>query len=448
MADQAELTFVDASTNPFLHGMHAPVTDELDVGSLAVSGRIPPELHGSYLRNGPNPQFAPIGSYAYPFDGDGMIHEVSFAERRASYRNRWVVTDGLAAERAMGHALWGGVFTPNASNDKRCANNTVVRHGGRLLALDGFGLPYRLNDELFTIEPYDADGKLPSVMGAHTKLDPATGELHWIACSRTAPEVVYGVLSSGGDVTFSTKIGVPAPALVHDFAITETSIVLLVPPVVFASDGTVRWQPALGTRVGVLPRGADGLRTHWTKTTPFYVSHIANAWSEHGATYIDFIRYAGFSELGEPEGTPNLHRLRVDPVGKVAQASLVDFPCEMPVIDGRMLGRRHRFTYCAAQTGDSSDGANALLRYDTDSRAIATCDFGADSWVGEPLLVPRPGWTAEDDAWLLAYVQAPDRDGTDLVIIDAGAFADGPVAKVHLPQRVPPGSHGTWLPAR
>jgi carotenoid cleavage dioxygenase-like enzyme len=64
--------------------------------------------------NGPNPKFPPLGSYTYPLDGDGMIHGVWLADGKARYRNRYVLTEGLAAEMKAGSALWGGVMTPAA----------------------------------------------------------------------------------------------------------------------------------------------------------------------------------------------------------------------------------------------------------------------------------------------------------------------------------------------
>jgi carotenoid cleavage dioxygenase len=48
-------------TSQFLTGLFAPVHDELDVHDLPVTGSIPPQLHGVYMRNGANPQFAPLG---------------------------------------------------------------------------------------------------------------------------------------------------------------------------------------------------------------------------------------------------------------------------------------------------------------------------------------------------------------------------------------------------
>lgn len=40
-----------------LTGRFAPVTEEVDAVDLEVTGELPDELDGVYLRNGPNPRF-------------------------------------------------------------------------------------------------------------------------------------------------------------------------------------------------------------------------------------------------------------------------------------------------------------------------------------------------------------------------------------------------------
>ena len=50
------------------------------------------------------------------------------------------------------------------------------------------------------------------------------------------------------------------------------------------------------------------------------------------------------------------------------------------------------------------------------------------------------------EGWLLTYVHDEAEDRSDLVVLDAGNVAAAPVATVHLPQRVPAGFHGNWLP--
>jgi carotenoid cleavage dioxygenase-like enzyme len=67
----------DPAGSPFLNGIFAPTQSELDETPVAViSGAVPADLDGTYYRNGPNSRFAPLGSYTYPLDGDGMLHAV------------------------------------------------------------------------------------------------------------------------------------------------------------------------------------------------------------------------------------------------------------------------------------------------------------------------------------------------------------------------------------
>lgn len=101
---------VDAepTVNPWLQGNFAPVDDELTTGALPVTGEIPSALTGEYLRNGFNPAVTPRPSYHW-FDGDGMIHGVRLDGGTATYRNRWVQTKGLQAERRAGRSLFGGM---------------------------------------------------------------------------------------------------------------------------------------------------------------------------------------------------------------------------------------------------------------------------------------------------------------------------------------------------
>lgn len=60
------------------------------------------------------------------------------------------------------------------------------------------------------------------------------------------------------------------------------------------------------------------------------------------------------------------------------------------------------------------------------------------------MLVPADADAEEDEGWLVGLVIDAVADTTDLVIIDARRFEDAPVARVHLPHRVPLGFHGNW----
>jgi Retinal pigment epithelial membrane protein len=45
----------------------------------------------------------------------------------------------------------------------------------------------------------------------------------------------------------------------------------------------------------------------------------------------------------------------------------------------------------------------------------------------------------------MAFLHNPDRGAADLVILAAQDFTSQPVARVHLPARIPIGFHGSWI---
>ena len=133
---------LDPTISPYLQGNFAPTFDEIDVAGLEVTGEIPSALRGVYMRNGANQAFPPIGKY-HLFDGDGMIHALYLEDGTARYKNRFVESRGLLAEREAGRALFGGLSNfvmPDPDTlakvgiMKNTANTNVIRHAGRYLA--------------------------------------------------------------------------------------------------------------------------------------------------------------------------------------------------------------------------------------------------------------------------------------------------------------------------
>ena len=45
----------------------------------------------------------------------------------------------------------------------------------------------------------------------------------------------------------------------------------------------------------------------------------------------------------------------------------------------------------------------------------------------------------------MGFVYDSSKDSSDLVILDASNVSAKPVARIHLPQRVPFGFHGSWI---
>ncbi len=85
-------TLPEDDDHPYRTGAWRPQSVEYDAADLDVTGELPADLYGVYLRNTENPLHPAIVRY-HPFDGDGMIHKVSFRDGKVSYANRFVRTE-------------------------------------------------------------------------------------------------------------------------------------------------------------------------------------------------------------------------------------------------------------------------------------------------------------------------------------------------------------------
>lgn len=461
-----------ALSSPYLQGIFAPVHDETDVSGLAVvQGKVPVDLAGTYLRNGPNPRFAPIGSYTFPIDGDGMVHGVWFADGVVRYRNRFVETPALRAEERLGRAVWPGLMTfdpPPASlvgdtlgaTIKDLPDINVVRHGGRILALAEGNRPFELTPDLATVGPWTFDGALPKGLCAHPKVDPLTGELIVFRYDFVEPFLTWAVVGADGTVTRpETPVEIDGTYMIHDCAITADHLVVFVCPFRFDLAAAMRgepvlaWEPDRGTRIAVIPR--DGSDVTWFEVDTFWVWHVANAFadtSDDGVTItVDFCRWdRPVLGGGDTDPAGSVQRVRLDLDRRAADLTAIDDRiAEFPRVDDRVVGRRHRYLYTAAVDGPEppTPGTwNALQRFDIETgrhdvrRGHRVC-------FGEPVFAPRANGSGEDDGYVLSYAYDTATLDTTLLVLDAGAIATEPVATIRMPQRVPFGLHGTFMPA-
>jgi carotenoid cleavage dioxygenase-like enzyme len=450
--------------NRFLDGSFAPVKEEITASDLPVTGQVPAELSGRYLRNGPNPLGLDDPNYHW-FVGAGMVHGVRLRDGRAEwYRNRWVRSKAVAA--ALGEQWPGG---PVHENLDFAANTHVIAHGGRTLAtVEAGALPYELSYELGTIGPCDFGGTLPGGFAAHTRLDHRTGDLHAIAYFWAWDHVQHVVVDAAGTVTRTTDIAVPDGPMMHDFALTGRYVVLLDLPVTFSLDAVSAgkempyvWNPEHQARVGLLPRDGSPA-VQWIEIAPCWVFHCLNAYdNDDGQVVLDLCQYDpsfDVSTLWSAHGPVTLDRWVIDPAaGTVTQQRLDDRWQEFPRVDDRVVSRAHRYGYSAVigqvaravtAAGDFADDAfaNAILKHDLDHGTVQAHEFGRDATVGEAVFAPASPDAAEDDGYVLAFAHNPERGAADLVILAAQDFTAEPVARIHLPARIPLGFHGSWIP--
>jgi carotenoid cleavage dioxygenase len=431
----------------WVSGNFAPVVEERTEHRLEVSGAIPPELRGRFFRNGSNPQ---SGASLHWFLGNGMIHGVELRDGRATwYRNRYVRTPLFLDPGGDG-------LTPEGTPDRTrsLANTHVIAHAGRILALEEGHLPFEVTRELDTVGPHDFGGKLATAMTAHPRVCPVTGELLFFGYGAVPPYLTYHRVAADGRLVQSEEIEVPGPTMMHDWNVTRNHVVFMDLPMVFDLEllqkggMPIRWDDAYGARLGVMPRDGTNADVVWYEIEPCYVFHPMNAYEDGDRIVIDVARFPRFEMAGEGDAKPAvLHRWIIDrAAGKVVEQPIDDRPADFPRVPDAVTGLRHRYGYMMStgERGPETFGER-LYKYDLSSGRSWTHELGAGMQAGEPVPAAVPGARGEDEGYLLTFVYDRSTDRSDLLILDASRFDAAPVARVHLPCRVPNGFHGSWI---
>jgi carotenoid cleavage dioxygenase len=448
--------------NPFLSGIHAPMTEELTLTGLAVTGTIPPGLNGRYLRIGPNPVNPDPASYHW-FIGDGMVHALAVHDGRAAwYRNRWIRSDAVAKARGVERA-------PGPRHVFDTVNTNVVDIGGRTFALVEAGsYPVELGETLDDQAYNPFGGSLKDSFTAHPHRDPATGEHHAICYDAHDPETIrHVVVDATGHVVREQPIAVRHGPMIHDCALTARYVVVLDLPCTLSLKTLIaghgfpyRWNPAHPARVGLMPRHGTQEDVIWCPVAPGYVFHVANAFdAPDGTVVMDVCAYDSMFAEGpqganvqgpDADASPRgLERWTIDPVGKTVAIATIDSSAqEFPRLDERFFGREYRYAWSLAiptEAEQTFPGETRLYAHDLVAGTRQVHDFGPDRYPGEFVFVPESAGADEGHGWLIGLVVDMAQGTTECVILDARRFEHAPVAVIHVPHRIPAGFHGNWI---
>jgi len=437
-------------TPAHLRGNGRPVTEEQTLTDLKVTGSIPSELDGRYVRNGPNPL---TGMSAHPFFGDGMLHGIRLQDGEAKwYRNRYVQTPFITNPDV-------DVMDPSVMMDMKSskANTHVFGHAGKLLALEEGHFPYVVDGNLDTVGPTDFGGVLKGSFTAHPKVCPVTGELLAFGYSAMEPYLRYLRVSAEGELVQTENITVGGPTMMHDFNITENNVIFMDLPAVFdmnlAMSGgmPIRWDDDYPARFGVMPRNGTDDQVVWYDINPCYVFHPMNSYEDGEKIVLDVARFSHmWRESTFDFPSPELWRFTIDTAsGKVHEEQIDDRSAEFPRVADDVVGLRHRYGYMMSMSGDNDDPASAsgaILKYDRETGQSSDIEFGQGTACGEPVFAPAADPQSEDDGYLMTYVYDAASDSSRFVVMDAKSMDQEPVASVDLP-RIPGGFHGSWIPA-
>lgn len=463
--------------NPYLHGVYAPTTSELDVSGLAVEGELPADLGGAYFRNGPNPVFQPKNRY-HPFDGDGMIHGVYFRDGVASYRNRYVDTLALQGEHRDGRSISPGVMGPfdyelSPFGIKDTSNTDVFFYDGDLMSLwYNAGHPYRVDaHKLNTRGYFDLKGRDHRRLSAHSKVDPATGELLFFDYGNEPPYMTYGVANARGELQHEVAIDLPGPRLPHDIGVSRNYTILHDLPFFHDMDvlrkhgyRVLTFHRDMPIRFGIIPRHGAGSEVRWFECEPGYILHTSNCWEEGDWLIMDGCRSTNpmpDAQPGEGELASMLAYMRLEAnnyrwrfnlrTGEVREGDIDDLNTEFNKTNPLYMGLKSRFAYHQRiplhHEGGYTLRFTGLVKYDNDSGRRWQWDYGPGVFGSEAVFAPRTGATSdspEDDGYVITLVTDSNTWQSHCLVFDATDIEAGPVARVRLPHRVPYGFHATW----
>ncbi len=462
--------------------------NEYDYWIDEIEGEIPKDLNGTLFRNGPG--LLEVGGVPvrHPFDGDGAISAFSFKDGRAHYRNRFVRTEGYVKEKEAGNFVYRGVFgtqKPGGWIDnafdfrlKNIANTNVIYWGDRLLALWEAAEPHSLKPEnLETIGLEYLDGVLEpgDAFAAHPWIDPSCELDDGAPCLVTfgiktgfSSNITIYEFNPAGKLLRRHSHVIPGFAFIHDFAITPNYCIFFQNPVSFnplpfllgfkGAGECVNFQPGKKTRIVLIPRKPpfDKNNVKIFETRSGFIFHHANAFESGDKVCVDSVTYQNLPQIEanisfkdvdfDVLAPGQLWRFSVDlPTGSVDSKLIESRCCEFPYVHPNKAGREHRYIFLGAAHNPTGNAPlQAILKLDVQSGDRSLHSFAPKGYVSEPIFVPKPNATSEDEGWVLTLVYDASHHRSDLVILDGQNLQGDAIATLHLKHHVPYGLHGNW----
>ena len=461
--------------------------NEYDYFIDEIEGKVPEALQGTLFRNGPGLLDVQGTPLQHPFDGDGMICAVSFLPNgKVHFRNRFVRTEGYIQEQKAGKMLYRGVFGTQKpggfinnifdTNIKNIANTNVIYWGKKLLALWEAAEPYRLDpNTLETIGIDYLDGVLSAgdSISAHPCFDPSCefdkGQpclVNYSIKPGLSSKITIYEFAPDGSLLRRHSHTIPGFSFIHDFAITPHYCLLLQNSVSFnplpyilgfkGAGECVNFHPEKPSKLIIIPRTSPYEKMKVLETNSGFIFHHVNAFEEENNIYLDSICYDSLPQV-QPDSDyketdfdsldpGQIWRFKIDlNSDKIDQEMLESRCCEFPYVNPNNVGRKYRYLFTGTAHQDQGNAPlQAILKLDLLTGEKQLHSFAPNGFVSEPIFVPKPNATNEDQGWVLVMVYDGNKHRSDIVILDGENLEKEAIATLHLKHHIPYGLHGNW----
>ena len=305
---------------------------------------------------------------------------------------------------------------------------------------------------------------------AHPRVD-VDGSVWNFGYASGAGLMVLWHVGADGALLSAGRVAVDPMTMPHDFVVTESHLVLLLPPFHYRPERRAEgflnlheWRPEDPCRVLVVDK--NDLSSHYFLELPAqWIFHFGNAW-EDGAGIIRFdaarapdpgIMTHTFTEImrGNPsyrDASPARHyQYRIDTRARtIVEEAMLDpgLYSEFPCVDPRVGCRRYRkLVFLSQREGvPAAHGMlNELSLFDMENGQRGFFRYPDEQIPEEHLYVPRPGSEPETSGWILGTAYDWKRRVHVLNLFDAEGIADGPMAAAELPYAIPLGLHGKFV---
>ena len=474
---------------PYFVNQFLPVRTEADVQDLTVEGEIPSALQGDFVRIQPDPLYPPrLGDDLF-FHGEGAVTRFRFRDGNVDLKQRYVKTERYKLATEARRSLFGKFrngYTNDPSVEQRNytrANTNIIPFNGKLLAMEEDSRPYAMDpDTLDTLGLYDFEGQcLTHTFTSHSKFDPVTGNLighSYEAKGDGSDDICYLEFDTqSGEKVREIWVKSPYVGAMHDFTFTNNYVIFPLQPLKVDLKGIKEggnynvWDPDQELLIGIMRRDGDGTDLQWVSTEPAMPGHCVNAYEEGDLIHLDMgIAYGNpFSFMPDKNGyatpLPELRspmtRTTFDMAASPATASkqtILEVPIEFGRIDERYIAQPYTYGFFAHV--DFSQGYdfesygpppmfifNALAKVNMQTGEMETWGTSPHVRFQEAIFVPRSENAPEGDGFVLSVMTDLQSNQSELVILDATKFTEGPVARIKSPLRMRFGLHGNWVPA-
>jgi all-trans-8'-apo-beta-carotenal 15,15'-oxygenase len=454
-----------------------------------VAGVLPDGLTGTFVRNGSG--LVQIGpDRLHLLDGHALVAAMTLHGGHASFQAAQVRTPIREQETTAGRQLMRRVFTNRPGGWSNffevhladTPNHDVYGWGGRVLATSD-QCHWRLHPQnLSTLGPNVDHGCVDrgDVVAQMPKIDPEAGRLvlYTIKRSFRGDEILFHEVDPSWKRVTTRKTSLRRPfALLHEHAFTPSFHVAVLPPAELAtweglSGRKTVWKAFRDARpageILLLPR--SGGEARWIPLPDHHrcIFHVPNAFERDGNVVIWVCSYEGpvsFDAGMPPERRdgdlvptpePRVHEIVVDPDARkvLSERRMDGAQAEGARVNPAFYGKPSRFLFHSSpgRPGDEPDRFafpwfHAITRTDTSTGEAASYDFGPRCYVSQPAFAQGPGG-GESDGWLLSWVYDAAEDRTDVVVLEAGDLAKGPVARISTGTALPPASHTRFTSER